>query len=76
MPFMLVAGDHAMNDMAGEEEDSWRNRLTAAGYQVESHLRGLGENPAFRKIYRQHVLEAKEFRGLKLRRAFDAGCEK
>ena len=76
MPFMLVAGDHAMNDMAGEEEDSWLNLLTAAGYQVESHLRGLGENPAFRKIYRQHVLEATEFRGLRLRRAFDAGCAK
>ncbi|HWR31511.1 MAG TPA: sirohydrochlorin cobaltochelatase, partial [Negativicutes bacterium] len=53
MPFMLVAGDHAMNDMAGEEADSWQSRLRSAGYQVESHLRGLGENPAFRTIYLQ-----------------------
>ena len=71
MPFMLVAGDHAINDMAGEEADSWQNRLREAGYQVESHLRGLGENQAFRKIYRQHVLEATEFPGL--RRSFDNG---
>jgi len=65
MPFMLVAGDHAMNDMAGEEADSWQSRLSAAGYQVESHLRGLGENPAFRTIYLQHVREATEFPGLR-----------
>jgi len=71
MPFMLVAGDHAMNDMAGEEAESWQSRLRDAGYQVESHLCGLGENAEFRKIYRQHVLEANEFPGL--RREFDTG---
>jgi sirohydrochlorin cobaltochelatase len=70
MPFMLVAGDHAMNDMAGCEEDSWQSRLSAAGYQVETRLHGLGENQAFRRIYRQHVMEAAEFKGL--RRAFEA----
>ena len=61
MPFMLVAGDHALNDMAGPEEDSWQSQLTEAGYRVESVLRGLGENPAFRKIYLQHVAEAVPF---------------
>ena len=61
MPFMLVAGDHALNDMAGPEEDSWQSQLTEAGYRVESLLRGLGENPAFRKIYLQHVAEAAPF---------------
>jgi len=61
MPFMLVAGDHALNDMAGPEEDSWQSQLTEAGYRVESVLRGLGENPAFRKIYLQHVAEALPF---------------
>ena len=60
MPFMLVAGDHAMNDMAGEEPDSWQSRLSEAGYQVESYLCGLGENPAFRRIYLQHVKDATE----------------
>jgi precorrin-2/cobalt-factor-2 C20-methyltransferase len=61
MPFMLVAGDHALNDMAGPEEDSWQSQLTEAGYRVESILQGLGENPAFRKIYLQHVAEAVPF---------------
>ena len=61
MPFMLVAGDHALNDMAGPEEDSWQSQLTEAGYRVEAVLRGLGENPAFRKIYLQHVAEAVPF---------------
>ncbi len=61
MPFMLVAGDHALNDMAGPDEDSWQSQLTEAGYRVESILQGLGENPAFRKIYLQHVAEAMPF---------------
>ena len=61
MPFMLVAGDHALNDMAGDEPDSWKNRLIAAGYTVETYLKGLGENPDFRKIYRQHIMESSAF---------------
>jgi len=58
MPFMLVAGDHAINDMAGAEKDSWQNRLREAGYQVNSNLRGLGENSAFRKIFVEHARAA------------------
>ena len=61
MPFMLVAGDHAINDMAGPEEDSWESRLRDAGYEVSSHLRGLGENPAFRSIYLDHLRAALPF---------------
>ena len=61
MPFMLVAGDHAMNDMAGPEEDSWQSQLIAAGYRAESVLKGLGENPAIRAIYLQHIREARKF---------------
>lgn len=49
-PFMVVAGDHAKNDMAGEE-NSYVSKLQDAGYQVEVHLKGLGEYPGFRKIY-------------------------
>ena len=41
-PLMLVAGDHAMNDMAGDEPDSWKNRLTAAGCDVRCCLEGVG----------------------------------
>ena len=61
MPFMLVAGDHAINDMAGAEEDSWASRLRDAGYEVSSYLRGLGENPAFRRIYLEHLRTALPF---------------
>ena len=42
MPFMLVAGDHAKNDMAGEE-DSWKCELEDAGYEVRVIMKGLGE---------------------------------
>lgn len=49
-PLMVVAGDHANNDMAGDE-DSYVSRLKEAGYQVEPILRGLGEYPRFRAIY-------------------------
>lgn len=49
-PFMVVAGDHARNDMAGEA-DSYVTRLKEAGYQVETVVKGLGEYGAFRKIY-------------------------
>lgn len=55
MPFMLVAGDHAINDMAGDEEDSWKNILSEKGYQVEVYMKGLGENPAIRQIYINHI---------------------
>lgn len=58
MPLMLVAGDHANNDMAGDEEDSWKNVLAADGYQVSTYLHGLGENTAFQNIYVQHVRDA------------------
>ena len=42
-PLMVVAGDHANNDMAGDEEDSWKSQLQASGYEVECVLKGLGE---------------------------------
>ena len=51
MPFMLVAGSHALKDMAGPQSDSWQRRLQAANFEVASYLHGLGENPAFRRIY-------------------------
>jgi sirohydrochlorin cobaltochelatase len=58
MPFMIVAGDHASNDMAGEEEDSWKSVLTEAGYEVNVYLHGLGENPGIRNIVAAHVRQA------------------
>ena len=56
---MIVAGDHATNDMAGEEEDSWKNQFEAAGYTVECHLKGLGEYERIRKIFLKHIEESK-----------------
>lgn len=58
-PLMLVAGDHARNDMAGQE-DSWKAQLEAAGYSVRCILRGLGECPAIRDIFAQHCAVAVE----------------
>jgi sirohydrochlorin cobaltochelatase len=55
---MIVAGDHALNDMAGEEEDSWKNAFAAAGFQVDIRLRGLGECPAIRAILTHHTGQA------------------
>ena len=60
MPYMLVAGDHAQNDMAGEEEDSWASVLKKEGFTVNIYLQGLGENPAYQDIYLDHVRDAIE----------------
>lgn len=57
LPFMLVAGDHATNDMAGET-DSFASKLRDAGFEPECHLRGLGEYEAVRAIYLSHLHEA------------------
>lgn len=57
-PLMVVAGDHAHNDMAGDEEDSWKSAFEAEGYKVECLMRGLGENEAIRQIYVDHAKAA------------------
>ncbi len=44
MPLMLVAGDHAINDMASDEDDSWKTRFNAAGIPATPWLNGLGES--------------------------------
>ncbi|MDR1086567.1 MAG: sirohydrochlorin cobaltochelatase [Deltaproteobacteria bacterium] len=54
-PMMIVAGDHARNDMAGDEEDSWASLLKAAGFDVESRLAGLGLNNDWVNIYIEHL---------------------
>jgi sirohydrochlorin cobaltochelatase len=63
MPFMLVAGDHAQNDMAGSEEDSWKSILESRGYQVDVLLKGLGEIEKIRQIYVAHARAALERAG-------------
>ena len=59
-PLMVVAGDHANNDMAGDEDGSWKKEFENAGYEVECILQGLGENEAIRSIYVDHARAAIE----------------
>ena len=55
---MVVCGDHANNDMAGDEEDSWKSVFAAGGYDVVCVLEGLGQVPEIQEIYVEHALEA------------------
>ena len=57
-PLMVVAGDHAVNDMAGNEEDSWKSLVTALGCEPLCILRGLGEYEAVRNMYVEHARNA------------------
>lgn len=56
-PLMLVAGDHACNDMAGPEPDSWKSRLEAAGLAVTCRMEGLGLLEDVRALYAAHLRE-------------------
>lgn len=58
MPLMLVAGDHAINDMASDDDDSWKTLFTAAGITATPWLSGLGENPAVRAMFVAHLQQA------------------
>ena len=57
-PLMVVAGDHANNDMAGDEKDSWKSIFEDAGYNVEPVLQGLGSDEAIQQIYIDHVRDS------------------
>ncbi len=57
-PLMLVAGDHANNDMAGEDEDSWKSILEKEGYEVECVLEGLGQLEGIPELYAEHIVSA------------------
>jgi sirohydrochlorin cobaltochelatase len=57
-PCMVVAGDHAINDMAGPEEDSWKTILEKNGFEVITVQRGLGEQNAFAEIFVNHAADA------------------
>lgn len=58
LPLMVVAGDHATNDMAGDEEGSWKDIFTKAGYEVECVLKGLGQYAGAQELYVAHAGEA------------------
>ena len=57
-PLMIVAGDHANNDMAGDEEDSWKSAFEAAGYEVTCEIKGLGELEAIQQLLVAHAQDA------------------
>ena len=58
MPMMMVAGDHANNDMAGDEDDSHKSILEKEGFKVTPYIHGLGENAAVQKMFVAHALES------------------
>lgn len=57
-PLMVVAGDHANNDMAGDDEDSWKTGFINKGFAVVPQINGLGEIPEVQQIYVSHVKDA------------------
>lgn len=59
-PLMLVAGDHAVNDMAGDEPESWKSILEREGIKTRTVVKGLGEYPEIRQIYLEHLKELLE----------------
>jgi sirohydrochlorin cobaltochelatase len=66
-PFMIVAGDHAMNDMASDEEDSWKTLIAKAGFEVQSVLEGLGSNDGFAALFVDHIRDAAKDAGITLK---------
>ncbi len=56
-PLMFVAGDHAVNDMASDESDSWKSIFTQSGFDVTCVVKGLGEYPEIQALYYKHLSE-------------------
>jgi sirohydrochlorin cobaltochelatase len=63
-PLMLVAGEHARQDICGNDSDSWKSALEAKNYQVQCMLEGLGQNPAWVRIYLENLQDAARDVGL------------
>lgn len=55
MPFMLVAGDHAQNDMASDDEESFKSILEGHGIKTNVYMHGLGENEKIQNLYIEHL---------------------
>ena len=60
MPFMIVAGDHANSDMAGDDKDSWKSILLDEGFEVEMELKGLGEYTKIAEMFYDHIKQSRE----------------
>lgn len=58
IPFMVVAGDHALNDLTGNESESWKSMLEKEGFEIDYNLLGMGENDGIVEIFVGHTKEA------------------
>ena len=65
-PLMVVAGDHANNDMAGDDEDSWKSQFEASGAfdEINTQIEGLGRIDAVEQLYVQHTKAAMDGNGV------------
>lgn len=65
-PLMVVAGDHANNDMAGDDEDSWKSMFTADGSfeSIDMQIEGLGRIAAIQELYVAHTAQAIDEMGI------------
>ena len=66
-PFMVVADDHSINDMASAEDDSWKSILEKNGFEFIVVTVGLGENDNFADIFANHAADAAKDAGIKLK---------
>jgi len=55
MPFMVVAGDHALNDLTGNGSESWKSMLEREGFETDFNLKGMGENDCIAEIFAGHT---------------------
>lgn len=58
IPLMVVAGDHALNDLTGNESESWKSMLEKEGFEIDYNLLGMGENDGIVEIFVGHTKEA------------------
>jgi len=65
-PFMIVAGDHANNDMAGDEDDSWKIVIKSKGIKVITVIQGIGENSEVANIFIRHIKDVARDNRIKL----------
>jgi sirohydrochlorin cobaltochelatase len=63
-PFLAVAGNHVLDDMAGDKPDSWKSILEAEGYQVLPVLKGLAEYKEIARLWIRHLRESRESHSL------------
>ncbi|MCL2457392.1 MAG: sirohydrochlorin cobaltochelatase [Desulfobulbus sp.] len=66
-PLLIVAGEHAIRDLAGPQEDSWQSRFAREGIEVVPVVRGLSEHPAVVRIFVEHAAQAAAEAGVELR---------